>query len=35
MKSAKIFLSTFGAEEMVTMKVDPKIPWEKLKNMAG
>ena len=34
LKSAKISPIEIGAEEMVAMKVDLGIPWEKLKNMA-
>ena len=34
LKSAKISPIEIGAEEMVAMKVDLGIPWEKLKNIA-
>ena len=34
LKSAEIIPIEIGAEEMVAMKVDLGIPWEKVKNMA-
>ena len=34
LKSAEISPIEIGAEEMVAMKVDLGIPWEKVKNMA-